>query len=469
MIVLELVPIRLSVGALTFIPAFLTAYYLAMAWAGALRPSGAVQLAPVLTLFAGSIWLLTGSPVGWLTLASVAATVALSMLIERTRSSRPRVARAALLLSIASSVALLVAARALMSGFTFVAAGATVIACQQIALAVDLFRGRASVTHPLAAAAHLVQFPVLPTGPLIRYQDSLRQWGRLDRVAGLGAFAYGMRRVTIGLLKLIGIAGVLGRPVDKIFALPAEKLTTDAVWLAATCLALQIYFRFSGCADIAIGLGRMLGLRYPENFHRPYLAGSVREFWRSWHVTTITWLRDYLAFPMAGRDTPTLRLAPNILLGFVLLGVWYGGGWTTLWWAAYSSAFLALEAIGLEARLARLPRILQRAYVLVVVTVGWTILRADSAASAATLLSTMAGFHGAAHLTATAYLTDGVVLALIVGVVGAGPLIPWISRWRVSVDAVTASVAMMLAAVWLLLWRFRLFVPAKVREGTRPR
>ena len=144
-------------------------------------------------------------------------------------------------------------------------------------------------------------------------------------------------------------------PVDAIYKLRPPQLSADAAWLAALCFSLQLYFQFSGYADIAIGLGRMLGLRYPENFHRPYLADSVREFWRRWHVTSITWLRDYLAFPIAGRDAPTLRLFPSILIAFLLLGLWYGGGWTVTLWAVYSGAFLAFEAVGFGATISRWP------------------------------------------------------------------------------------------------------------------
>jgi alginate O-acetyltransferase complex protein AlgI len=234
-------------------------------------------------------------------------------------------------------------------------------------------------------------------------------------------------------------------------------------WLAAVCFSLQLYFLFSGYADIAIGLGRMLGLRYPENFHRPYLADSVREFWRRWHVTSITWLRDYLAFPMAGRDAPTFRLLPSIVAGFALLGFWYGGGWTVALWAAYSSAFLALEALGFASRISFWPRPVRHVYVLIVVIVGWAILRADSMSAATSMLQAMAGASsGTDHLGIGRYLTLPVAIALVIGLIGAGPLIPWLSRWRVSVDAVTASIVMMMTSVSLFVWRpvsplFRIF------------
>ena len=262
-----------------------------------------------------------------------------------------------------------------------------------------------------------------------------------------------MRRLITGLIKVVGIAATLAVPVDAIYQLPAARLSIDAAWFAALCFSLQLYFVFSGYADMAIGLGRMLGLRYPENFHRPYLADSIREFWRRWHVTSITWLRDYFAFPIAGRDAPTLRLLPSIVTGFALLGFWYGGGWTVALWAAYSSAFLAFEAVGFGARISFWPRAIRHLYVLLVVTIGWAILRADSIAAAGNMLQVMTGLKGLRQLTVARYLTLEVWLALIVAIIGAGPLIPWLSRWRVSVDAVTAATVMMLTSLSLFVWR----------------
>ena len=135
----------------------------------------------------------------------------------------------------------------------------------------------------------------------------------------------------------------------------------------------------------------------------------MREFWRRWHVTSITWLRDYFAFPMAGRDAPTLRLFPSIVTGFALLGFWYGGGWTVAFWAAYSSAFLAFEAVGFGARISFWPRPIRHLYVLLVVTIGWVILRADSVAGAGNMLQVMTGLKGVRHLTVARYLTLEVV------------------------------------------------------------
>jgi len=153
-----------------------------------------------------------------------------------------------------------------------------------------------------------------------------------------------------------------------------------------------------------------------------------------------------------------------------LLGFWYGGGWTVAVWAVYSSAFLAFEAVGLGARISSWPRALRHVYVLLVVTVGWVILRAESVAAAGSMLQVMFGMRGWPHLTAARYLTTQVWIALTLGVIGAGPLIPWLSRWRVSVDAVTASIVMMITSVSLFVWRAAsvfLYVAPKRRQTRR--
>jgi alginate O-acetyltransferase complex protein AlgI len=439
---------------LAFLPALFAVYYSVVA-ADSVYPRLAVIGAKgaAVVLLAGSVWLLARSPVGWLLLGSAFVTTLLAATAEQLRSTNAFASRCALAAAMTATVVMFAIARAMVPGSVFALAGVSVVACQELAFILDVHAGRATTANPVTAWLYLVQFPVLPAGPLIRFQDIDRRWKTLSDGISLGAFTYGMRRVITGLVKVIGIAATLAVPVDAIYRLPASRLSIDAAWLAAVCFSLQLYFLFSGYADMAIGLGRMLGLRYPENFHRPYLADSMREFWRRWHVTSITWLRDYFAFPMAGRDAPTFRLFPSIVTGFALLGFWYGGGWTVAPWAAYSSAFLAFEAVGLGARISVWPMPIRHLYVLIVAMVGWVILRADSVAAAGTMLQVMAGVRGFQPLTAARYLTPQVWLALTVAIIGAGPLIPWLSRWRVSVDAVTASIVMMMTSVSLFVWR----------------
>src|SRR5436190_10185243 len=208
----------------------------------------------------------------------------------------------------------------------------------------------------------------------------------------------------------------------------------------------------------------MLGFRYPENFRRPYVADSVREFWRRWHITAITWLRDYFSLPIAGRDRPTPRLFINTVIGFCLVGLWHGGGANVIVWAIYSGSWLALEAVGLGRRLERWPRPARHLYVLFVVLVGWVFLRADTLAHALRFLRVMVAGGGTATAPLSAFLTPALFLVLSIAVAGAGPMVPGISRWRVSLDALTASLVMMMTAVSLFIWR----VKALVVEVLRP-
>ena len=153
------------------------------------------------------------------------------------------------------------------SSHTIVPLGLAVIGCHAFAYAADLRRGQADWKHPFVAALYIIQFPLLAAGPIVRYRDFSSQLSR--RMDGMGAFAYGVRRIVTGLVKILLVANPLAATGDRILALPVSRLTADAAWLAAICASLQVYFLFGGYADIAIGLGRMFGFRYPENFRRP--------------------------------------------------------------------------------------------------------------------------------------------------------------------------------------------------------
>jgi alginate O-acetyltransferase complex protein AlgI len=334
---------------------------------------------------------------------------------------------------------------------TFVGTGLLVVACHGVALIVDRRRRETPALRPVTVALYVLQFPLLVAGPIVRFRDIAAH--RARRAEAMGAFTYGVRRVVTGLMKVVLVAGTIAVPANAIFARDPNTLGADEAWLGAVLFSLQIYFQFSGYADVAIGLGRMFGLRYPENFRRPYTAGSVRDFWRHWNITLITWLRDYLYLPIAGRDNPTPRLYLNIVAGFLVVGVWHGAGRTVFAWSLYSGMWLALEAVGLGAWMERLPRVVRHVYLLAVVVIGWVILRAGSLAGAAGFLLAMAGAHGTSADGALRYLSTGGWIAFATAVLFAGPLVPWISRWRVTVDAATASLLMMITAMALLVWR----------------
>src|SRR4051812_8670704 len=243
-----------------------------------------------------------------------------------------------------------------------------------ISYVIDVSRRDATAQKsPVHAALYLLLFPQLIAGPIIRYRDIADQLAR--RVVSIDDFAYGVRRFVIGLGKKVLIANVVAGPADKIFAMPAHELSTAHAWLGIVCYTLQIYFDFSGYSDMAIGLGRMFGFRFPENFRWPYIADTVQEFWRRWHISLSTWFRDYLYVPLGGNRVPTATMYRNLVLVFFLCGLWHGASWNFVIWGLFHGTFLVVERLGLAAAVRRLWAPLRHAYLLLVVMVGWVFFR----------------------------------------------------------------------------------------------
>ena len=239
-------------------------------------------------------------------------------------------------------------------------------------------------------------------------------------------FAIGIRRFVIGLGKKMLIANIVAVPADRLFALPPGELTAAHAWLAASCYTLQIYFDFSGYSDMAIGLAHLFGFRFKENFNYPYVARSIQDFWRRWHMSLSAWFRDYLYVPLGGNRVAPRRMYMNLVTVFFLCGLWHGASWTFVVWGLYHGAFLVLERIGLHAAVSRLPRVLGHVYALFVVMVGWVFFRADSLESALGVLRAMAGFSlgQPTPYGVSWYLTPEVALAMAAGVAGSAPFWP---------------------------------------------
>ena len=187
------------------------------------------------------------------------------------------------------------------------------------------------------------------------------------------------------------IANTLAVPADRIFALPAHELSASVAWFGAACYALQIYFDFSGYSDMAIGLGRMFGFRIPENFNYPYVAASITEFWRRWHISLSTWFRDYLYIPLGGNRRGVGRTYLNLIVVFLLCGLWHGASWTFVVWGLFHGGFLILERLGLGRALRSASAPVAHGYCLLTVTVGWVFFRAETLTHAVGYLSAMVG------------------------------------------------------------------------------
>ena len=262
---------------------------------------------------------------------------------------------------------------------------------QAISYVVDIARGQVKAQRNfIDYGMYKALFPQLIAGPIVRYRDvagevSARRTSVEDIASGVGRFV-------VGLGKKVLIANVVAAPADLIFSLPASELTPGLAWYGALCYALQIYFDFSAYSDMAIGIGRILGFHFLENFNFPYSAVSVRDFWRRWHISLSTWFRDYLYIPLGGDRHGPWRTAFNLFLVFLLCGFWHGASWTFIVWGLWHGLFLAAERQGLGRLVGAVPRPLQHAYAMVVVLVGWVFFRADTLGHAGDFLRAMAGF-----------------------------------------------------------------------------
>ncbi|MBL8137170.1 MAG: MBOAT family protein [Acidobacteria bacterium] len=301
-----------------------------------------------------------------------------------------------------------------------------------ISYVVDVARQDAvAQKRPMEAALYLLFFPQLIAGPIIRYREIADQLP--VRTVTLDDMAYGVRRFVIGLAKKMLIANTLALPADRIFALAPADLTTGTAWLGVVCYTLQLYFDFSGYSDMALGLGRMFGFRFPENFRYPYAATSVQDFWRRWHLSLSAWFRDYLYVPLGGNRVAPVRVYLNLVTVFALCGLWHGANWTFVVWGLFHGFFLVVERMAGQARRSTATgawRLAGHAYALVVVMVGWVFFRAASLTEAMQMLSAMAGVSSAPMPVYDAiwFVNPEVALALVAGAVGATPIAPRLAR-----------------------------------------
>jgi alginate O-acetyltransferase complex protein AlgI len=278
-------------------------------------------------------------------------------------------------------------------------------------------------------ALYITLFPQLIAGPIIRYKIIADQFS--NRRVTLEGFAEGVRRFVIGLGKKLIIADTVAYVADQIFSAKQTGLLVPSVaWLGVICYTIQIYFDFSGYSDMAIGMGRMFGFVFPENFNYPYTARSITDFWRRWHMTLSSWFRDYLYIPLGGNRVRPLRVYLNLLTVFLLCGLWHGATWSFVLWGLFHGTFLIFERIGLGEWLDRRTPILRHAYLLLVVMVGWVFFNARDLSTALTYLSVMFGLrHGSGlEYNLALYLDPALLLALTAGVLGSMPVVPLVRR-----------------------------------------
>jgi len=292
----------------------------------------------------------------------------------------------------------------------------------KISYKVDVYRGTAEARKaPLDLALYILLFPQLIAGPIVRYYEIAGEL--MNRVQTRTDMAAGIQRFIVGLGKKMIIANTAAYCADRVFALPVGELTTGLAWLGLVCYALQIYFDFSGYSDMAIGLARMFGFHFPENFNYPYISTSITEFWRRWHMSLSRWFRDYVYIPLGGNRRGPARTYANLVTVFFLCGLWHGASWTFVIWGMFHGSLLVVERVGLLAWLERCPRALRHAYALLMILVGWVLFRADTLPHAIMFLKAMAGFAPrTSPENAALYLNPELIVCIIVGTFAATPI-----------------------------------------------
>lgn len=263
---------------------------------------------------------------------------------------------------------------------------------QSMSYTIDVARGQAPrLLNPIDFAVYVTLFPQLIAGPIVRYKEVARQI--TDRTTTLNDFAEGAARFVHGLAKKVIIADAAGAIAESAFAVPSSQLTGSTAWLGVFAYSIQIYFDFSGYSDMAIGLGRVFGFRFPENFNRPYSAVSITDFWRRWHMTLSNWFRDFVFIPLGGSRVSTARMYANLVFVFLICGFWHGANWTFIAWGAYHGVLLILERRFRQRSLGSVDHeVARRALTFFLVLMGWVLFRADSLGHATAFWRAMFSF-----------------------------------------------------------------------------
>lgn len=297
---------------------------------------------------------------------------------------------------------------------------------QALTYVVDVYRGKVPVQpYFYKLLLYVSMFPQLIAGPIVRYNDVCRQIE--TRTCTFQKAADGILRFCIGLLKKVLIANYAGELTEKLLGGDLSALSALGAWVGIAAYTLQIYFDFSGYSDMAIGLGRVFGFDFPENFRYPYAARSIREFWRRWHMTLSSFFRDYVYIPLGGNRK---RWAVNMLVVWLLTGLWHGASWNFVLWGLYYFVFLMLEKLYLGTVLEKIPKVFQHIYTVIVVLIGWVFFYFEDLTSIKAFFLAACGANGFSDATQSTVAVNYIAV-LLVGAVFACPLLPSLQAFAV--------------------------------------
>ena len=410
-------------------------------------------------------------------LVSAGVNFLLAGLIEKGRLGKllPAVA-------VAANLALLIAYKYLnfllqdvlglsQAGFSWAAPlGISFFTFKSISYLVDVYRKKTTSGTFLQFLLYVSFFPQVMAGPITRFGEFCHTLEQPD--TGFDTFVRGLRRFVIGLSKKLLLATALGAVADRVFPLGAGELSAALAWVGAVSYLLQIYFDFSGYSDMAIGLGMAFGLATPENFCYPYIAPTVGDFWRRWHISLSGWFRDYLYIPLGGNRKGVVRTALNKVIVFTLCGIWHGADWTFLVWGLWHGLFTALESLlPVKKWVGRISgRVVGHIYTLLVVMLGFVMFRAETVEQGLRIITAM--FVGTPATASATVLFYGIVtgewlFALFAGGVLCLPVAPWckanakLSRLAESVSWIACAVLFALCLMKLASGGFAPFIYAQ--------
>ena len=268
---------------------------------------------------------------------------------------------------------------------------------QILSYVIDVYRKKVKVQNNIInLGCYISAFPQLIAGPIVTYDVVENELS--NRVEDMDNFYIGTKRFIIGLAKKILLANSVGYICDSIFGLSTTLWTFPLIWLAVISYTLQIYFDFSAYSDMAIGMGRMLGFHYLENFNYPYISKSITEFWRRWHISLSTWFRDYVYIPLGGNRVSKKRMCMNIMIVWALTGLWHGASINYLLWGLYYGIILLLEKLLLKKYIDKMPNIFKHMYTIIIFVFGWTIFRLENLSDLLCAFKSLLGFNGFGNL-----------------------------------------------------------------------
>ncbi len=262
---------------------------------------------------------------------------------------------------------------------------------QTMSYTIDVYRGNVKANRNfINFATYVTLFPQLIAGPIVRYKDIQKQL--VDRKPNVKQFSEGVERFIIGLAKKMIIANNLALVADAVFDTPTQFISSPVAWLGIIAYAFQIYYDFSGYSDMAIGLGKMFGFEFLENFNYPYISKSIREFWRRWHISLSTWFRDYLYISLGGNRKGNKRTYINLIIVFFITGLWHGASWNFVIWGLLHGLFLIIERLGFDKILLKLGKPISHIYTLLIVLITWVFFKANTLPDAINYIVKMFNF-----------------------------------------------------------------------------